>query len=128
MRATICAALCACTFATGLVAGPANAADYGTGYGRHGGYRAPVRHGPRHVRVKNVPYAAYAYERYAPPRVYYLPVERRQAVRFSEFNYSGLDAYAAADDIYAVADEDCRLQKIPNWDGGWVWARRAGCF
>ena len=131
MRANLCAALCACAFA-GFIAGPANAADYVTGYRPHGGYRAPVRYGPRHVRVEAVPYEAYAEayatEPYTPPSVYYRPVERRQVVRFSEFSHSSLEAYAAADDGYAIADEGCALHKIPDWRGGWVWTKRAGCF
>jgi hypothetical protein len=124
MRANLCAVLCACA----LAAEPTNAADYVTGYRPHGVYRAPVRYRPRHVRVEAVPYEAYATEAYTPPTVYYRPVERRQVVRFSEFSRSGLDAYAAADDTYAVMDEGCRLQRIPNWGGGWVWVMRAGCF
>ena len=131
MRANLCVVLCTCALA-GFVAGPANAADYVTGYRSHSGYRAPARYRPRHVRVEPVPYEAYAEayatEAYTPPTVYYRPVERRQVVRFSEFSRSGLDAYAAADDTYAVADEGCRLQRIPNWGGGWVWVMRAGCF
>ena len=127
MRANLCAVLCACALA-GFVAEPTNAADYVTGYRPHGVYRAPVRYRPRHVRVEAVPYEAYATETYTPPTVYYRPVERRQVVRFSEFSRSGLDAYAAADDTYAVMDEGCRLQRIPNWGGGWVWVMRAGCF
>ena len=127
MRANLCAVLCACTLA-GSFAGPANAADYVTGYGRHSDYRAPVRYGPRQVRVEAVPYEAYASEPYTPPPVYYRPVERRQGVRFSEFGSSGLDAYAAADDADAVTDEGCYLQKTPDWRGGWVWTKRAGCF
>ena len=128
MRANLCAVLCACVLA-GFVAGPANAADYVTGYRPHGIYRAPVRYRPRHVQVEAVPYEeAYASEPYTPPPVYYRPVERRQVVRFSEFGSSGLDAYAAADDGYAVADEGCTPQRIPDWRGGWVWTMRAGCF
>ena len=131
MRANLCAVLCACVLA-GFVAGPANAADYVTGYRTHGGYHAPVRYRPRQVRIEAVPYEAYAEayasEPYTPPPVYYRQVERRQVVRFSEFGSSGLDAYAAAVDADAVTDEGCYLQKTPDWRGGWVWTKRAGCF
>ena len=131
MRANLCAALCACALA-GFVAGPANAADYVTGYRTHGGYRAPVRYRPRQVRVEAVPYEAYAEayatEAYTPPPVYYRQVERRQVVRFSEVGSSGLDAYAAAYDGYAIADEGCIRRRIPDWRGGWIWTMRAGCF
>lgn len=131
MRANRCAVLCTCVLA-GFVAGPANAADYVTGYRPHSGYRAPVRYGPRQVRVEAVPYEAYAEayatEAYTPPPVYYRQVERRQVVRFSEASRSGLGAYAAADDGYAIADAGCTPQRIPDWRGGWVWTMRAGCF
>ena len=135
MRANLCAVLCTCALA-GFVAGPANAADYVTGYRSHGVYRAPVRYRPRQVRIEAVPYEAYAdayaeayaTEAYTPPPVYYRPVERRQVVRFSEFSRSGLNAYAAADDGYAIVDAGCTPQRIPNWGGGWVWVMRAGCF
>jgi hypothetical protein len=131
MRANLCAVLWTCALA-GFVAGPANAADYVPGYGRHSGYHAPVRYRPRHVRIEAIPYEAYAEayatEPYTPPTVYYRPVERRQVVRFSEFSHSSLEAYAAADDGYAIADEGCTLQKTPDWLGGWVWTKRAGCF
>jgi len=131
MRANLYFVLCTCAL-TGFVAGPANAADYGTGYRTHGAYHAPVRYRPRQVRIEAVPYEpytdayaeAYATEPYTPPPVYYRQVGRRQVVRFSN---SGLDAYAAADG-YAISDEGCYLQKTPDWRGGWVWTKRAGCF
>jgi hypothetical protein len=131
MRANRCAVLCACVLA-GFVAGPANAADYVTGYRPYAVYRAPVLYGPRQVLVEAVPYdayaEAYASEPYTPPPVYCRPVERRQVVRFSEFSHSSLEAYAAAEDGYAIADVGCTLQKTPDWLGGWVWTKRAGCF
>ena len=135
MRANRCAALCTCALAS-FVAGSANAADYVTGYRPHGVYRAHVRYRPRQVRIEAVPYEAVPYnaaeaygtEAYTPPPVYYRVAERRQVVRFSEFSRSGLDAYAAADDGYAIVDAGCTPQRTPDWRGSWVWTMRAGCF
>jgi hypothetical protein len=122
MRANLYAALYACVLAA-FVAGPAKAGDYVTGYGWYRGaccYRAPVLYGPPQVWVEAIPYEAYD----APPLVYYAPVERHRVVRFSEFSYSGLDAYAAADE----PDDACDLIPLADWRGGWVWTMRAGCF
>ncbi len=132
MRANRCAVLCACALA-GFVAAPVNAADYVTGYRPQAVYRPPVRYGPHRVLVEEaVPYdahaEAYTSEPYTPPTLYYRPVERRQVVRSSEVGPPGLDAYAAAYDGYAIADEGCTPQRIPDWRGGWIWTMRAGCF
>jgi hypothetical protein len=134
MRARILAALCAgflassfamCSFGAAAQAG---GCFVGYGYGRSPCYPLPVAYGPPEWAQRPYDISAYAYAyAYSP-----LPVERRQLVRPKEFSHSGwdiyttygFDAYAAAD----VADDACALIRLPDWRGGWVWTRRAGCF
>ncbi len=124
MRANLYAALCTCVLGVGLVSGPAKGGDYVAGYyGWHGSgccYLTPFSYRPRYVIIAPAPYDIY----WSAPIVY-LPIERRRLVRFSGFSYSGLDAYAAADESQ---DNDCGLVPLADWRGGWVWSFRAGCY
>ena len=124
MRARIFAVFCAGSLAICLSGAAAQAADcfVGYGYGRSPCYPAPVVYGPPEWAERPYDVSAYAY---AP-----LPVARRQLVQPYEFSHSGWDIDTTYGwDAYAAADDDaCAPIRLPDWRGGWVWTRRAGCF
>ena len=130
MRAGILAALCAGSLAMCLFGGAAEARDcfVGYGYGRSPCYPAPIAYGPPEWAQRPYDVSAYDYGYAYAPRA----VERRQLVAPSEYSHSGWDIYTTYGwDAYAaanVADDPCALVRIPDWRGGWVWTRRAGCF
>jgi hypothetical protein len=86
-----------CSLAFASLAGPAQAADYHGVYQRH--------HTPYHAR-------------YARPCRYGLPTGRYRHVQFSEFNYSGVIAYAG---------HDCYWRKAPR-GAGWAWGLTKICY
>lgn len=88
-----------CSLVLASLADPAAAADYHVGYQHHVRYVPAGRYGPYYVTPYNV--------RYARPCLYGLPTGRYRHVQFSEFNYSGVIAYAG---------HDCYWRK--GWAGG----------
>jgi hypothetical protein len=105
------AAALVCSLVLGSLVGPAAAADYHV-----------VRH-QRHVRYVPVaapaPYYVTPYHgRYARPCLYGLPTGRYRHVQLSEFNYSGVIAYAG---------HDCYWRKGPFGDG-WAGGLTKICY
>jgi hypothetical protein len=120
MRRVAFVMLCSCVLAFGLLGGPAKAGGYETNYVWYSSsccYQKVVRH-QRSVRY--VPTGGYApnYVRYVRPRFYGLPTGRYRHVQFSEFNYSGVIAYAG---------HDCYWRKVPLGDG-WAWGLTKICY
>jgi hypothetical protein len=115
--------LCSCVLGLGFLGGPAEAGDYGARYVWYSSsccYQKVVRHerDVRYVRIGEYrPHYAY----YARPPVYVYRAERHRIVQFSEFNYSGVVAYAG---------EDCYWREVPLRDGrgGWVWGVTTICY
>ena len=115
-----------CSLVLASLAGLAEAADYhGRGYvGYSNGcrYQKVVRY---QRTVRYAPVGGYAPSYVTPHRVgharpcfYGLPTGRYRLVRFSEFNYSGVIAYAG---------HDCYWRKAPLGDG-WVWGVTKICY
>ena len=88
----------------------------------------------RYVRVRSYRYyhgdygRPYRYGNYERPYRYYRPW-RHYRTRYS---YGDRTWPRRHDRGYRhanyVSPPDCRLVRIADIDGGWVWARRAGCF
>ena len=94
-----------CSLVLASLAGPAEAADYhGVYHQRHVRYVPAGGYAPYYV----APYDVAPYHgRYARPCLYGLPTGRYRHVQLSEFNYSGVIAYAG---------HDCYWRK--GWAGG----------
>ncbi len=115
-----------CSLVLALLTVPAEAADYhGRGYVGHSNgccYQKAVRH-QRIVRYAPVggyepAYVARYHVRYARPCLFGLPTGRYRHVQFSEFNYSGVIAYAG---------HDCYWRKAPLGDG-WAGGLTKICY
>jgi hypothetical protein len=105
-----------CSLVLASLVSPAVAADYhGVRHQRHVRYVPVVEPAPYYVAPYYVaPYRA----RYARPCLYGLPTGRYRNVEFSEFNYSGVIAYAG---------HDCYWRKAPRGDGR-AWGLTKICF
>lgn len=132
MRRVLLGVLCCCALASfAVLNGPAKAGDYDghrsssasrVWYTSSCCYRKIVRHVTRvrYVRVRPHRYYYGDYGRryrttsYERPYGYYRTWPRRRVHGYRYANY--------------VSPPDCRLVRIADIDGGWVWARRAGCF
>ena len=146
MRRVLLGVLCCCVLASlAVLNSPAKAGDYyGYRSSRASGvwhtssccYRKIVRHATtvRYVRVRSYRYyhgdygRPYRYGNYERPYRYYRPW-RHYRTRYS---YGDRTWPRRHDRGYRhanyVSPPDCRLVRIADIDGGWVWARRAGCF
>ena len=138
MRRILLGMLCTCMFAFfSIVPGPAKAGDYYYGYHHPRSasrvwytssccYRRIVRHvttsSVRYVRIRPYRYSNWRRYRYYRPWRYY---------HYRTYDYGHrywprrtYRDYRYADD---VRGPECRLVRIADLDGGWIWARRAGC-